>query len=56
MMPQRNPAILTIDDEDAIRQGLKRFLTRRGSAVEESADGADALSSCSAPKLYASTT
>jgi PAS domain S-box-containing protein len=43
-MPQRKPTILIVDDEGAIRQGLKRFLVRRGWAVEESADGADALS------------
>jgi len=42
-MPARKPTILVIDDEHAIRQGLRRFLTRRGWAVEESADGADAL-------------
>ena len=50
MMPPRNPTILIIDDEDAIRQGLKRFLTRRGWTVEESADGADALSKLLRPE------
>ena len=49
-MPQRRPTILIIDDEPAIRQGLKRFLTRRGWAVEESADGADALSKLMRPE------
>ena len=50
MMPPRNPTILIIDDEDAIRQGLKRYLTRRGWTVEESADGADALSKLLRPE------
>ncbi|HVZ48502.1 MAG TPA: response regulator, partial [Gemmatimonadaceae bacterium] len=42
-MPERKPTMLIIDDEAAIRQGLRRYLTRRGWAVEESPDGADAL-------------
>ena len=49
-MPQRKPTILIIDDEHAIRHGLKRFLTRRGWVVEESADGADALSKLLRPE------
>jgi CheY-like chemotaxis protein len=49
-LPQRKSTILIIDDEHAIRQGLRRFLTRRGWAVEESADGADALAKLLRPE------
>ncbi|MDQ8164429.1 MAG: response regulator, partial [Gemmatimonadota bacterium] len=49
-MPERKPTLLIIDDESAIRQGLKRYFTRRGWVVEESADGADALSKLLRPE------
>jgi PAS domain S-box-containing protein len=49
-MPERKPTILLIDDESAIRQGLRRYFTRKGWAVEESADGADALSKLLRPE------
>jgi PAS domain S-box-containing protein len=42
-MPERKRTILIIDDEPAIRQGLRRYFTRKGWVVEESPDGADAL-------------
>lgn len=42
-LPGRRPTILIIDDEAAIRQGLRRYLVRRGWVVEESSDGAAAL-------------
>jgi PAS domain S-box-containing protein len=49
-MPERKSTILIIDDEGAIRQGLRRYFTRKGWAVEESADGADALSKLLRPE------
>ena len=49
-MPERKATLLIIDDESAIRQGLKRYFTRRGWVVEESADGADALSKLLRPE------
>ncbi len=42
-MPERKRTILIIDDESAIRQGLRRYFTRKAWVVEESPDGADAL-------------
>lgn len=35
--------VLVVDDEDAIRSALRRFLTRRGWSVAEAADGTRAL-------------
>lgn len=49
-MPERRPTILIIDDEEAIRQGLRRYFTRKGWVVEESADGADALAKLLRPE------
>jgi PAS domain S-box-containing protein len=49
-LPERRPTILIIDDEGAIRQGLRRYFTRKGWAVEESPDGADALSKLLRPE------
>jgi PAS domain S-box-containing protein len=49
-MPERKPTILLIDDEGAIRQGLRRYFSRKGWAVEESPDGADALSKLLRPE------
>jgi PAS domain S-box-containing protein len=34
---------LLVDDEEAIRRSLRRFLTRRGIEVQEAADGEEAL-------------
>ena len=48
-MPERRPTILIVDDEDAIRQAFGRYLTRRGWAVQEARDGADALARLVAP-------
>jgi CheY-like chemotaxis protein len=42
-LPGRRPSILVIDDEDAIRRVLRRYLERRGWAVEDAPDGAAAL-------------
>lgn len=42
-MPGRRPTMLVVEDEAPIRLGLNRYLTKRGWAVEESGDGADAL-------------
>ena len=39
--PQRR--VLLVDDEDAIRNALRRFFSRRGWLVEEAADGELAL-------------
>jgi len=49
-MPERRPTILIIDDEGAIRQGLRRYFTRKEWVVEESADGADALAKLLRPE------
>jgi two-component system NtrC family sensor kinase len=35
--------VLIVDDEEAIRRPMARFLTRRGARVEEAGDGAEAL-------------
>lgn len=35
--------VLIVDDEEAIRRPMARFLTRRGARVEEAADGEEAL-------------
>ena len=37
------PRVLLIDDEDAIRGALRRFLTRRGWEVHEAGDGEEGL-------------
>ncbi len=49
-MPGRKATILLIDDESAIRQGLRRYFTRKGWSVEESSDGADALAKLLRPE------
>lgn len=48
-LPERKPTILIIDDEGAIRQGLRRYFSRIGWAVEEAPDGADALAKLQQP-------
>ena len=35
--------VLVVDDEDAVRSVIARYLRRRGHAVDEAADGAEAL-------------
>ncbi len=42
-MPARKPSLLIIDDEESIRHALRRYFERRGWAVEEAHDGADAI-------------
>ena len=37
------PRVLLIDDEEAIRSALRRFLTRRGWTVDEAGDGEEGL-------------
>jgi CheY-like chemotaxis protein len=49
-LPERRRTILIIDDEAAIRQGLKRYFIRKGWIVEESPDGADALAKLLRPE------
>ena len=38
-MPARRPGFLVIDDEEPIRQALRRYFERRGWAVDEAEDG-----------------
>jgi PAS domain S-box-containing protein len=42
-LPARRPTLLVIDDEESIRRALRRYFERRGWAVDEAPDGADAL-------------
>jgi PAS domain S-box-containing protein len=42
-LPPRRPSLLVIDDEESIRRAMRRFFERRGWAVDEAADGTDAL-------------
>ncbi len=42
-LPARRPGLLVIDDEEPIRRGLRRYFERRGWAVDEAADGTDAI-------------
>ncbi len=42
-MPPRTASLLIIDDEEPIRRALRRYFERRGWAVEEATDGADAV-------------
>ncbi|MBI3567833.1 MAG: PAS domain S-box protein [Gemmatimonadetes bacterium] len=42
-LPPRRPGLLLIDDEEPIRRGLRRYFERRGWAVDEAADGAEAI-------------
>ncbi len=42
--------VLLVDDEQAVRRPLGRFLTRRGALVREAADGAEALALLAAEK------
>ena len=41
--PERKPSLLIVDDEESIRRALRRYFERRGWAVDEATDGADAL-------------
>jgi len=36
-------SVLIVDDEEAVRRPMARFLARRGAQVDEAPDGADAL-------------
>ncbi len=42
-LPPRRPSLLVIDDEESIRRALRRYFERRGWAVDEAADGTEAL-------------
>jgi len=42
-LPKRKPGLLVIDDEEPIRRGLRRYFERRGWAVDEAADGTEAI-------------
>jgi CheY-like chemotaxis protein len=42
-LPARKPGLLVIDDEEPIRRGLRRYFERRGWAVDEAADGNEAI-------------
>lgn len=42
-MPPRSASLLIIDDEESIRRALRRYFERRGWAVDEATDGADAV-------------
>ena len=48
--PEEAPAVLVIDDEDAIRNALSRFFTRRGWQVVQAADGRQALTALAAAR------
>ena len=40
---KRHHKLLIVDDEDSVRNALKRYLTSRGFSVSDAANGADAL-------------
>ena len=42
-LPPRRPSLLVVDDEESIRRAIRRYFERRGWAVDEAADGTDAL-------------
>jgi len=44
VMPLRGIQVLVVDDEEALRRPVVRFLTRRGARVLEAGDGVEALS------------
>jgi DNA-binding NtrC family response regulator len=44
-------AVLVVDDEDSIRNALKRFLTGRGYEVQTAATGAEALAAVQRQKI-----